>query len=621
MRIWRVLLIAAGVILSFQLSAAEVQIVKGGKSDYVITMTTNPTDQQILAANELQKYIKQMSGAELKVVVSDQKTDRSIGVYAPQSQLVIVPKEQCQIHSDGGQIRLIGAGEGRNILYATYQFLESIGCRFLAPQLDHYQSSAEFIPKKRDISFDGIDRNEKPVLAYRKLYVEEGHSHDITNLKQMAEWMPKVGYNVLVVPTNYQGAGKVKWDNWRVDLTPELKKRDITIEVGGHGYQNFINAEMEDGTLFKKHPEWFGQDAKGNRRPEKSYVFCTSNPDAVAYLTNNVVTYVKDRPEIQIFDFWPPDGAKWCECDQCKKLGTPSDRQAILVNHVREAAQSVRPDLRLEIIAYHTALLPPEHVKLDPSVLVDFCPISQHFDVQINDPNDAQNAEFVSALKSWRGNFTGDISIYSYYRKYAWESLPAIIPHYMQNDLQWYASVRVQGVSTYAEPGDWFTYELNHYALAKLAWNPKADVDAIEKEFIEARYQSSAPAAMEAVKTLEDVVRTTCSIPYSTLKSADVIQQALDRLKKSHDAVSKAAEAEKDAGVKHNLERLGRVCDYASGDLEIQLMRAQNAEVGKIREKVKALEGLLQSHANEGVFLTQRMPPGRMAGRYGLKGK
>jgi len=39
----------------------------------------------------------------------------------------------------------------------------------------------------------------------------------------------------------------------------------------------------------------------------------------------------------------------------------------------------------------------------------------------------------------------------------------------MQKDLQWYAKLPVQGVSTYAEPGDWFTYELNHYVLA--AWH------------------------------------------------------------------------------------------------------------------------------------------------------
>src|SRR5207237_2345152 len=115
-----------------------------------------------------------------------------------------------------------------------------------------------------------------------------------------------------------------------------------------------------------------------------------------------------------------------------KKLGTPSDRQALLIAQMKQAVTKVRPDLRLEIIAYAAALRPPEHVKLDQSVLVDFCPIGQQFDHQINDPAAGKNADYVANLAAWRKAFDGDISIYSYYRKYAWDSLPVIIPHYMQ---------------------------------------------------------------------------------------------------------------------------------------------------------------------------------------------
>src|SRR6201999_1438743 len=109
----------------------------------------------------------------------------------------------------------------------------------------------------------------EPKFKLRKLYVEEGHSHTEENLKQLIEWMPKVGYNTLVVPMNYQGHGKVMWDNWREVLTPELQKRGITIEVGGHGYQNFLNADMEGGKLFDQHSEWFGLDKIGARRREE----------------------------------------------------------------------------------------------------------------------------------------------------------------------------------------------------------------------------------------------------------------------------------------------------------------------------------------------------------------
>src|SRR5439155_19923714 len=219
----------------------------------------------------------------------------------------------------------------------------------------------------------------------------------------------------LVVPADYQGSHRVMWDNWRKELTPELQKRGITIEVGGHGYQNFLNAEMEDGKLFEQHPEWFGQDKSGKRHREKGWVICTSNQQAVDYLIGNFVAYVKDRPEIQIYDFWPPDGAKWCECEQCGKLGTPSDRQAILVKQVKERVAKVRPDLRLEFIAYAAALNPPQHEKVDKGVLVDFCPIGQQFDHQIDDESAAKNKQYEDALVAWRKAFDGSISIFWYY--------------------------------------------------------------------------------------------------------------------------------------------------------------------------------------------------------------
>ena len=54
--------------------------------------------------------------------------------------------------------------------------------------------------------------------------------------------------------------GKVKWDTIsRAASRRSVRKHGIIDPVGGHGYQNFLNAEMEGGKLFEQHPEWFGQ--------------------------------------------------------------------------------------------------------------------------------------------------------------------------------------------------------------------------------------------------------------------------------------------------------------------------------------------------------------------------
>jgi len=597
-------------------AAAQLTIAADGKSDYAIVVPTQQSPAVKLAADEIQKYVEQMTGVKLFIRSGEIERGKPIIAIAmsPHSSHVAVRADDATI--------LVAGDSPDGVLNAAYRFLDALGCRFLAPQFQHYDGSAEIIPKIKTLTLkldSSIDSD--PRLKFRKLYVEEGHSHDIENLKQLVEWMPKVGYNTLVIPTDYQGSGRVKWDNWREQLTPELQKRGITIEVGGHGYQNFLSAEMDGGKYFTAHPEWFAKNAQGKPQKGKSFVFCTSNPDAVAELTNNFLAYIRARPEIQIFDFWPPDGARWCECDACKQLGEPPDRQAILLKQVQDAVKPVRPDLRLEVIAYSSYLEPPKNAAVDNNVLVDFCPISQHFDAQIDDP-DNKNKTYADALQAWRKSFAGDISIYSYYRKYAWDSLPVVIPHYMQEDLKWCATLPTQGVSVYSEPGDWFTYELNHYVLAALAWDEKVDVDALIDKFCAARYGGESAVAKKTLDALERNVRVYGSVPNVPLKDAAGISKAHAELQQiGSDVASAAAErAGADKDVKRSLERLGLMCTYAVRDLEIQKLRASNGPREQVVEKAKALHAWVQSHANDGVFLIkdQRLNVNRMLTRYGV---
>jgi hypothetical protein len=275
--------------------------------------------------------------------------------------------------------------------------------------------------------------------------------------------------------------------------------------------------------------------------------------------------------------------------------------------------------VRLEIIAYSSYLEPPKTATVAKEVLVDFCPISQHFDAQINDPTN-KNKTYADALAAWRKSFGGDISIYSYYRKYAWDSLPVVIPHYMQKDLQWYASVPVQGVSVYSEPNDWFTYELNHYTLAALAWDPDADVDAIVEKFCEARYGRHAKAARDALMTLQDTVRVYGSVPHVPLKDAASIESALKRMKdRSWQLIAALRHGGTDAEMRA-INRLLLMYTYAERDVEIQQMRATNRPREQVVKMATDLHAWVKSHADDGVFLIKgnRLNQNRMLTRYGV---
>jgi hypothetical protein len=102
---------------------------------------------------------------------------------------------------------------------------------------------------------------------------------------------------------------------------------------------------------------------------------------------------------------------------------------------VKAEVAKVRPDVRLETIAYHRTIAPPESFPMDKNTLIDICPIAQCFEYQIYDDRSDVNAGYVASIRAWRKAFEGDISIYSYYRKYAWKSLPVVFPQYIQKDL------------------------------------------------------------------------------------------------------------------------------------------------------------------------------------------
>ena len=577
----------------------KIQLAKNNKAQVSVILPDQPTETIQFAASELSKYLHQISNATF-VVFSDQHL---------QSPAIIIEQDKTKQQEEyaieiAKQNIILSGGSGRAVLYAVYDFLERLGCRWLAPGFSLYNGSAEYIPRNMNLVYETNGKvYSHPQFTYRNLDVEEGRSHNIENLKQLVDWMPKLRFNILMVPLDYGGNGRVQWDKWREALTPELKKRDLLIEVGGHGYQNFLNAGMND-SLFKQHPDWFGKDKNCNPNSSEYLVFNTSNHDAAQYLIHNILKYIRQHPEIDIFDFWPPDGARWAECPEFAALGSPLDRQAFLVNQVDSALKKVRPGLQLEMIAYQPVLLPPPTQHLNKDILVDFCPINQSFEKQIYDSSSRNNSEYADALLQWRKSFNGDIGLYSYYRKYAWRSLPNLIPHYMQYEMQWYAKIPLQGIGSYAEPGDWFTYELNYYVLGHLAWNTNTRVDSLIDQFCHARYGAAWKIAKSVFNTLENTVRIYGNIPYTTVKPVRKIMDAEKELAKRMKEVRASIKNSGDVALSANLSRLLLVLQYADYDLQIQQARASDMQnVGK---KIEEMVSFLETNETRGVFILPR---------------
>lgn len=593
--------------VSVSASAKDLVLASGGHARYGITVSEKAGESERFAASELAKFLGKMTGAEFTVSTSAVRNSIYVGLSdnIPGGDLKKVEGESYGISHRDGDVYLYG-GNDRSVIYSVYAFLESLGCRWVAPEYVFYEGRSSLIPSVRKlVCRTAGDVVVDKVFKYRKFYVEEGLSHNTSDLLTLIDWMPKNGYNTIVVPINYEGRGEVMWDNWREALTPELEKRGILIEVGGHGYQNFFNATLEDGRLFERHPEWFGVDKQGNRSKDPRMVFCTSEPEAFEYMVSSIMEYLRSHPEIDIFDFWPPDGAQWCNCERCRKIH-PTDRHLALVSKMSDALKEELPGIILECIAYASYIAPPAHERLSPDVLLDFCPIGQNFEVQIYDESSKANANYKKQLDEWKAMFTGDISIYTYFRKYIWQSLPNICPHYMQKDILYYQEAGANGASIYSEPGDWFAYGPNHYLLSRLCENPSADVDALMRDYSEVVYKDKADVALKIYDLLERTVSHATRFPSSDMKPLDAYDPYLAEVREARSYLDKEIAGCADEVTRHHLERLGLMLRYV--DMSI-IERKNEVVAGKklsgniITDEVRAL---FSDNLDKGIFIIRK---------------
>lgn len=102
--------------------AATLAIVQDGQPAYTIALPQQPTSEEKKAAEDLQHWIKEMTGATLTLGNSEKEvriaTDKALA------------DEAYEIAVDGDDLVLTG-GAGRGVINAAYALLEEdLGCRF-----------------------------------------------------------------------------------------------------------------------------------------------------------------------------------------------------------------------------------------------------------------------------------------------------------------------------------------------------------------------------------------------------------------------------------------------------------------------------------------------------------
>jgi len=477
-------------------------------SRIVIDPTAGLTEQ--FAAEQLSAYLKKMLGLAIGVRRSRVAGAGTIHLRAQYRDArprvpIRVEDETYTIDVRSDRVRLSG-GAPRSALYAVYAFLEELGCRWFAPRFTFYRSiGAEHVPRLKSFSPTRGRRVTVPNLLYRETLLEECRTWTIDTVRTLIDWLPKVRSNILHAPSDYQHSGRFAWKDVRHALIPELRRRGLVIKVGGHGYENYLHPD----DFFDEHPEWFAL-VKGKRSRDPHHVFETGNPQALRTFTRRVADYVAAHPEIDILSLWPPDIVTWGTSPESLAQGSPSRRQAIVTRATNRALKRRKLPVTLEIITYDQSEAYPENFAVDDDiiVIVDFY-YQNHSGVLI-DPATLLSGHTLEPLDEWTQRHKGPLSYFSYHRRYCWQSRPVVTPQILSADLRYIYDRGIRGLASFAEAGDWMTFELQHYIAAHLCENVATDIRRLVVDYCRHRFGAAGPA-MEAYYWKLEKLATRCT--------------------------------------------------------------------------------------------------------------
>ena len=224
----------------------------------------------------------------------------------------------------------------------------------------------EYIPLK-DISTITVKVHETASYRHRGICIEGANSYE--NIKNIIDWAPKVGFNAYFFQFREAFTFFERWyshennplrkpEPFTVDMArefvrkavQEIKKRGLIYHAVGHGWTcepfGIPGLSWEKGE-FEIKPEVIKFLAEVNGKRELwggiplNTNLCYSNPEVRRIVTDAIVQYLQENPNVDILHFWLADGSNnQCECENCIKR-IPSDYFVLMLYELYKKLSAV----------------------------------------------------------------------------------------------------------------------------------------------------------------------------------------------------------------------------------------------------------------------------------------
>lgn len=464
--------------------AMAITLVRDGKPAAAIALPANPTPAERQCAAEIQKYVKRMSEAELPIGPdTNQGAVILIGKHVETLKAVGSLINDQTLGYDGiilkelGEKLIVVGNQGAGQLYAGYELLRRLGCRFYLPHPD-----GEVVPQKRTISLDGINLVHKPNFLHRVFWASYA-PHNMHHSDWYKSWEPKV----------YQGGLALNH---------------------GHNYEYVVSPRK----YFTTHPEYFSLVKENGTMVRSDHdQLCLSHPDLPKIFADAACAAFEGDPKLRAYSLSPNDFGRWCECDKCKAMDAPekeggvSTRVLAFNNKVAELVAPKYPDRWLTYYAdYSNVGPPPINMKAHPLILPGIVNTTELMH-DLRDPGLEQRSKkaysrvgrVIKRVRDYE-QIAGKMFVYEWYQ---FDEAPQMLTptlYSVGSRIRYYSAHNVLAYSG-EMIGRSPVNDITAYLACQLLWDSKQNPNEIINEFYQLYFAESAAPMKDYYLALHDL--------------------------------------------------------------------------------------------------------------------
>jgi hypothetical protein len=447
---------------------ATVRLTAGGRALLPVVVPTDASPRVRAAARTLADYLGRISGATFTIAPGDGSSGIVLGRNSDFPYLKsAIPwsagdggrREDYLLQSHAKGLRLIGATD-LAVEHAVWDMLHRLGHRQFFPG-----KTWEVVPRSADLAI-AVSTHEHPDYLSREIGFGFG------------PW----------------GVRRELYEEWGRRNRLGFGTGDRPYLESGHSFESILAAHRDE---FARHPEYHALVGGKRRHVPDEAKFCISNAGLRKLVASHAVTHFIRHPGAHSVSLDPSDGLSWCECEDCRKMGSISDRVVTLVN---EAAAAVLArhgrDRRISIYAY-AAHAPPPHLAVDPQVVVSVATSMTLGDFTTEE-----------LIDGWRKK-GAQIGIREYYGVYPWDcDLPGG-PRLANLALLAETTPRFHRLGARflcAESSDdWGVAGLGYYLVARMLWDVReaGRAEAIRDDFLHKAFGTARKPMAEFYRLID----------------------------------------------------------------------------------------------------------------------